>query len=532
MAARHGGSRMDKQKKSKVNIFLIKEDRTKIKSIIAVSKTDLNRYDLKQYGTLFIRRSPDLAPSWVSVFFDGCLDSSLWTSSSISAVLVVSVEVTPGLTRLFALTFGYGRSLIEPDAIERRFGLKCVLNSIDSNSLRQVNKTLVSGNARRSIEQMPRRSSIAEFSLDYEQDLLNGVTAVAGKECVLEGTLVGSDSLSVSLRADYRNTSQYLKQVFEVYQTDGYKEHFPWIDHVSLVKDPELVTQLEQLAVSSLCARNQSIWFAVPEVLKWEEIAGFSYSRQGDVFDDILVEDLLASMGSALEQFSQLKTKDIYAISSIDESVRHRWKANRCLYGELELNDNQYCITDGQWYQIEKSYAQQVKREYESTSLSKICFPDYHKGCDGEAEYNSTFAESSESYLLMDARTVQFGGGHSSIELCDVLSADGQYIHIKRYAGSSVMSHLFNQGLVSMDLIKTDQSFIEKANLKISEYDKTGSFIIKEDSVKEVVYGIVSKRAGSLPQIPFFSKVTFLHVKKRLHAMGVKVSLAAIYEVE
>lgn len=524
---------MSKRKKSKLTIFLIKENYTTVESIIDVEKPNLQRYDLNQYGTLFIRRSLDKPPTWVTAFFGGCLDDSLWEISSVSAVLLVSVEVAPELKRLFALSFGYGRSLIEADAVERRFGLKCVLNSVDSNSLRQVNKTLVSGNARRSIEQMPRRSSIEDFSLDYEQDLLNGVTAVGDHASPLEGTLVGSDSLSVSVRADFSNIAPYLKRVYGVYQTDGYKMHFPWIDHVSQVKDPMLVSLLEQATVSSLHSGNQSVWFAVPEVLRWDEIAGFSYSRRGDVFDDIRVEDLLASMGTALEDFSQLKTKDVYAINPVDGEARYRWKASRCLYGELELNGNQYCITDGQWYQIEKRYAQQVKLEYERTPLSDIKFPDYHKGCGGEGAYNSAFADSSESYLLMDAKTIQFGGGHSGVELCDVLTIDGRYIHVKRYAGSSsVMSHLFNQGLVSMDLVKSDRSFIEEANRQISKQDATGKFEVNGASAKEVVYGIVSNCVGDIPHVPFFSKVAFLHVKKRLQTMGVRVSLAAIHEVE
>lgn len=94
------------------------------------------------------------------------------------------------------------------------------------------------------------------------------------------------------------------------------------------------------------------------------------------------------------------------------------------------------------------------------------------------------------------------------------------------------MSHLFNQGLISMDLIKSEPSFVEKANQKIARIDCSGVFSISDSSVSEVVYGIVTSDCARLPNIPFFSKVAFHHVKRRLKAMGVKVSIGGIRDID
>ena len=57
-----------------------------------------------------------------------------------------------------------------------------------------------------------------------------------------------------------------------------------------------------------------------------------------------------------------------------------------------------------------------------------------------EGDYNAALAASDkERYALMDAKNIPYGGGQSKIELCDVLSEDGRFIHIKKYSGSAVL---------------------------------------------------------------------------------------------
>ena len=522
---------MTKPKRSKLTIFLMKEEVKTLDAVIRLDKANLHRIHFGEFGTLFIRKSQDGPPEWIEGFFGGMLDGREWFGSSVSAALIVPVEVEEGIVRQFALTFGYGRTWLEDDAIERRFGLKCVLNDVEHDSLRQIKKTLLSGTARKSKEQMPRKSTITDFSLDYEQDLLEGVSANGKKGNVLEGAVSGADSLSLSAPVDLINAADYLKEVYRVYHSDSYKKRFSWIDHVSPVKDKALIASLEAAAVDSLNAKDESVWFSIPEVIEWENIAGFRYTPKGKTFDDILTNDLLETVNNDLREFKQLKTKRVYAISSVDDEIVNSWRANRCLYGELQIGSRQYCVTDGLWYQIDKEYADEIQQDYEMTAVTSIILPDYGEGCRGEAAYNEAFANSSEFYLLMDQKNILFGGGRDRIELCDILSIDGKFIHVKRYGGSSVMSHLFNQGLVSMNLIKTEPRFIVKANQKIAELDASGKFSVEKDRAHEVVFGIVTKDKGDFPRIPFFSKVAFHHVKKRLISMGVEVSIGAIHEV-
>ena len=147
-----------------------------------------------------------------------------------------------------------------------------------------------------------------------------------------------------------------------------------------------------------------------------------------------------------------------------------------------------------------------------------------------EGDYNAALAASDkERYALMDAKNIPYGGGQSKIELCDVLSEDGRFIHIKKYSGSAVLSHLFNQGYVSTMLVKSDAAFRNKASKLLSEANPSFASALGPESVKEVVFGIITKDNVDRPRLPFFSKVTLDAVRSNLLAMGAKVSVKAIH---
>ena len=131
--------------------------------------------------------------------------------------------------------------------------------------------------------------------------------------------------------------------------------------------------------------------------------------------------------------------------------------------------------------------------------------------------------------VLMDAKNIPFGGSWSKVELCDVLMDTGRFIHVKHYSGSAVLSHLFNQGLVSAELM-TEPEFRAKASKKLAELAPGFGMDLNNGSVAEVVFGIITKDNADRPNIPFFSKVTYDHVASRLRMMNVNVSIKSIHK--
>ena len=115
---------------------------------------------------------------------------------------------------------------------------------------------------------------------------------------------------------------------------------------------------------------------------------------------------------------------------------------------------------------------------------------------------------------------------------CDILSVQREFIHIKPYAGSSTLSHLFNQAAVSTELLLYDADFLLLANEKIAEASGNDTFCIDDNRGIKIIIAIISKDNTDLPNIPFFSKVSFRYLKNRLKAFGLNVSIRNIRNVK
>ena len=101
---------------------------------------------------------------------------------------------------------------------------------------------------------------------------------------------------------------------------------------------------------------------------------------------------------------------------------------------------------------------------------------------------------------------------------------DKKLIHVKKYGGSSVISHLFQQGVVSGELFISDIQFRTDVNDKLSDPYKLMTPIDRSDPTKyEVCFAIMSDIPGDL-HVPFFSKVVMKNAVKRLQTYGYNVT--------
>lgn len=114
------------------------------------------------------------------------------------------------------------------------------------------------------------------------------------------------------------------------------------------------------------------------------------------------------------------------------------------------------------------------------------------------------------------------------LEFCDLYTRNLEIIHIKRYGGSSVLSHLFSQGLVSGETFRRDEGFRRSVDRLLPQTHKLRAAVGNVDASRfEVVFGIVSKSPRPL-NLPFFSKVNLRNAERRLSSYGYRVSLLKI----
>lgn len=520
-------------------IYLIKDECDTTEKIID-EPDSIDSETLDENMTLYYTHKGNYTPKWVATFFGASLDEDTKQnlfSAYVSAVLLTKIKIEGGTEKTFAITFGLGGwHMLKAGCFEERFGLMCTLNLVSPTTLKSIEKSNMGLAPKQSQEQVSQEGEIADFGIDIEQDLIRSVTG----KCLdkdLGSRVTGKDSLHVSVKADLANIKATLKKYYAAYISAGYKTTFGWIDHVQEIKDWMLLDHLNRLLDSKLDeGDSEKIWLAVPDVIEWSDIDGFYFQGDhGSMQPDLYMKKLRESYDRQALDLSveNLKAYKAYAVSASNGRQFRSWRQYNCLYAEITDEDtrNLYILSNGKWYAVENDFVTQVNQSFadllEPSLITVACIES-----ESEEDYNKRIA-STLGYECLDRKLIQHGGGNSKIEFCDLFDASTKKLfHVKKYGGSSVLSHLFNQGLVSAELMLSDADFRTKVNAKLSDAAKFSDVdAMPVASEYTVIYSVISGSSKQL-DIPFFSKVSLRNAKRRLEMIGYKVSVQKIDSVQ
>ncbi len=448
-------------------------------------------------------------------------------NSSPKAVFLVKSE-----NRVFALCFGYGYTMFNPGVYEERFGLKVALNSINSENLRSIDKKSMALTPKISKEQITKEGTFGDFGVDIEQDLIQGIT---GKSIYDDfgQTVSGKDSLIVTVNINYLSIQEFLSECYKRYTRDDYKKDFGWIDYSFEIKDSEIVQKLDESLVEKI--KNEDFdktWMSIPEVIEWERVSEFKLGKKKSFGDDIHLQKYVFFLSETQREISlkTLKTHSIDAIDSSSEKALYSWGVYKCLYCEVRKEEQTFILSNGKWYEINVDFDRDISDFFLSFIRQNldIDLPDCNSA-EHEGHYNERVSQEMGDYICnMDRKLISCGGVNQKVEFCDLFSTNKHLIHVKHYGSSSVLSHLFAQGLISAELFLNYEVFRERLNEKLPEDFKFDHPENKPDvSQYKIVFAIISKSQKSL-DIPFFSKVNLKNIVKELEGFGYKVFIKKI----
>ena len=446
-------------KKNKLSVCLIKSKYTEFDQLVEPGITSI---EVDGIGTVYLVESIPHPPDWVKDFFGHALDGKFQLLTASSKGLLLTKVKVEAETHIFAIAFGYGRHLLKDDVIEERFGLRVVLNSALPNSLRSIDKTTFGSVPKQSKEQISRAGAATSFGIDIEQDLIGSVTCTS-KDPRLGGTITGRDALSVSVKIDVTKVHDFLLACLERYNASDYKIDFDWIDQIKDVRDRKTLDTLDTLLLGRLNAKTlDKIWMAPPDILDWVDVKGFRYAKRkrSELQNDMDAPTFLTTLGDESVTIDILRNTLVFVISIKTDDVWDKWSAYRCLYAELEYEGKVCILHNGRWYEVAKSFTDDVLKAFSDTPESAIALPDYDSNSN-EGAYNLAVPALLAGSCCMDGDPIVHGGGHSRIEFCDLLTTEKHLVHVKRYSGSQQISHLFSQGVVAGELFVSDAAFRE-----------------------------------------------------------------------
>lgn len=519
-------------------IKLIKADVPSDK-IVKIDKK-IHSEQIDGVGTFYYKISKAQTPDWLSRFFlDKLQCAEKLKVASAAGLLLVSREYADGM-RVFAITFGSGRYLLEDDVIEERFGLRIALNSIKYDTLRSIDYSKMDGIPSVVRNQVSRLTSIENFSIDTQVNLMKSITGALpeDKQKEIGTSMTGTDSLALNSAVAVNGILAKLDQLYNLYKSETYKQHFAWVDNIKSIGTPTLVGQLDNELFSLINNRQLgNVWMAIPTIIDWTSISHFKFSgRNPNEYDDVSLADVLRDKFEDRKDIKPIEFKTA-KIKSVDTDGKEKeYAIYKCLYAEIRLEEDMYILNEGLWYKIENSFYSEIENTYRNVLPADIHFipwePKLKEGrekFEEEKDYNNRLAKSDASFCNMDRKTIHPVSGHSKIEFCDVFSRQGHIIHVKRKGGSELIGHLLNQGRVSGELMLTED-FRKKINEKLRENNHPG-WSVPENNAEfrtgeySIVFAVLSTEDTDVPSLPFFSKVILRDTVNTLRGFGYNVYL-------
>lgn len=485
-------------------------------------------------GNLYVKRSAEKRPNWGAVLDEvaGQTIPGLVNRSS-SAVLLLRVDGD-----IFAFAFGYGRYLIEQSLFIQDFGLRTALNTLDEKSIRSVDLHTLEDQPVQKKSQAVRDSDVGVFGIDILRDVLRAVTGVPRRGIGLTQISGGDAMFSFSVEMEATEFPALARRIKGYYANDEYKKSFAWVDNVRKIKDDASIEVLNSELVQAISKRNSGVMVTLPEIGNWETILGFSFTRNKDVVRPVIqLIDYIDTIPDMSHFTAENLKRDRLFVHDVDGNVIEH-PVYRCIYFEIVDGAKTKIVFDGKWYEIDATFIGRIEEKLKLIQISDLSFPSVHvwneDGKDvieSEGAYNARAAEL-HGYFLLDRRLVKTDRATSSIELCDLLTPDRQFIHVKhRKGGSAGLSHLFAQGGVSAEIMLGDKAFRKKARTVLRSVNPVAVNIVPLDAIRgsdyEIIFLVLGEDSETLKQnLPFFSKVNLSKAYDNLTQRGFRVSIA------
>jgi uncharacterized protein (TIGR04141 family) len=478
-------------------------------------------------GKVFTGINSSNCPDWIEILREGVTEEIPdLLNRSTRALLLIKRQ-----NRIFAFPFGFGRFMLDNEAIVKDFGIKVVLNSVDPSRLRSVDTTTFDELTIHERTQTSRSATMAAFGIDIVRDLLKTVTGKPVNE-KYGNVITGRDSVQFFYELNFSDFGVLCDNLFDKYISRDYRENFEWFDNLQMVNDPTLLLELNNQLIQAInrCDDN-TFHLAPPEVIDWMNIGGFSFTPCGNVESDLLIEKYFEYLNERQLDLEALKRNQVFVINNDGETIVHKWKLYDCVVFEAEYNNEYYILTIGAWFKVDRNFADSVKYYVQTIDDTDLVLPNCRNE-EYEETYNNRVSEECDNIITLDRKTVQLDG--SSIEVCDLLSDRGQFIHVKPWKSSSTLSHLFAQGRISAVSMLQDIDFRRRARDIIMQINPEFVELINETSVDpssiEIVFAIIDSSNRSLHErLPFFSKLNLMHTVKLLKTMQFNVTKYKIY---
>lgn len=470
-------------------------------------------------------------PEWVPV-----IQSALQSPTGFSMVgqsAAAFLVVRQG-GRTFVMTFGYAWAKLDDDWLEPDFGRRIALNLIPPDQLVEIHVEQIFAKWHIARERAPRASSVQEFGVQFDRDLVASVEGVASSS-QFGKKIRGATSLRVEI--PFAQLTDLLKESITYFESDSYKRSWPEIDNMRVVTDEALVVQLESQLDEELKsgqAQKKLVMFtpAYRRADAWT-IDSYVYGRMSKsppTTPYLLVDGWLNYLAKNKREPSVEAAKDsqIHLMDEGKEAV-DRCTAFQCFGYELSSGANQYILSSGIWYEVAIDFLNRVNKTVSKIPAPKIALPPWN-GVESEGEFNLRCGKVAGFYGF-DAKNILFGGGQSKFEFCDIFHPKSKTLYFAKIPSkSSGMSHLVEQVRRTAELLfSADGAYRKELTKVFQKYHKAANADWLRMRPKHGEWNLCLVCLGKpVLKLPFFARCGLAKVFTDLLEQGHDVSFLTV----
>ena len=434
----------------------------------------------------------------------------------------------------FILTFGHAWQRIENEWLEPEFGRRVALNSIARNKVVEIRAEQVFAKWHLASERAPRASSVDEFGVEFDRDLVAAVEGIPSDD-LLGKSIRGATSLRAQLPLS--GIAAALDRVADLFDSDAYKQTWPELDNMAPVKDSGLIAQLEtQLDAefaSGTAQRRLNLF--TPDQRREESAVPDSYvfgrlSKTPATSPYLLVAGWLNYL-----QKEQL-TPSVDAARQSRVHLMDEAKAEMrshpvfdCFGYELMLNGKQYVLSSGVWYAVVDSFLRRINQDVDRIAAPLINLPAWNQ-TDSEGAYND-LCGGLQGFLHFDAKNILFGGGQSKFEFCDVFHPGTKTLLFAKIASKSAgTSHLVEQVRRTAELLfSTDPAYRKELAKVLRKYHPAADRRWLDSRPRNGEWKLCLVSLGKPGRkLPFFAKCALVRLHRDLSERGHEVSFTDV----
>lgn len=434
--------------------------------------------------------------------------------------------------RCFALSFGHVYHHLKDTSYEYDFGLRVTLNALDPNRLISTD-TLEPSAALKQRTQVPKESDLTYFDFDRESSIIKSLTGKVRAEYKdLVRHVTGSSSLRISSDMQPADLVATCEKLFKLYESEDYKINFPNLQNIVPVKDPVIIDALNAKVLQAFHDKDIDLCLVVPDIVNYHDnvYSLFTGGGSGLRYEDVDMQNYYEYLQGCNIDYKtvdlDILKKHKLALADEDGNAKDSYNLYRSLVFDADLNGGSetYHLCEGNWYKVENDYMEKLKSYLDPCYEDQSLIPYTHET---ESDYNKAVATADNNFICLDTKSMA-PSGQTAIEPCDLYTVSGGtaiLYHVKVSTRSSQLSHLFGQGLNSIELLVSEPEAKEKIKgvikAKINGQDETSFLAPIDNGPYKIVYAIVTKKdkAKKSLNLPLFSRISLMRSLKALRQM-------------